>query len=343
MIDKTILKTTNILTELEELKQTFQNDLKELKEEIDELEKRKREMVDFQSVLDTSLIADPITLNIGGASFQTSKATLTKVKGSYFDAMFSGFNNIKSLEPNSFFIDRDEDYGRIPVKVRSDVDIEMKFYGLTKTSECSFLDSVQFKIIREWLPKKKFKLLYSGSRDGFESKTFHNKCDGKGPTLSIIMNDDGDVFGGFKKENWTGNSIKTGPSSFLFSIVSQNQTKPSMFSPKDMKETSEFTILPLDNVGIIFGDDGWGIDLYIADKSNTNKDSFIDLGKTFNSSPLFNSKKINFKVSDIQIKLYESFYINYYDETAKIKSSKSLISLKIDANNKDLLKQSIQH
>ena len=29
-------------------------------------------------------------------------------------------------------------------------------------------------------------LLFRGSQDGFRAKLFHNKCDNKGPTLTII-------------------------------------------------------------------------------------------------------------------------------------------------------------
>ncbi len=32
-------------------------------------------------------------------------------------------------------------------------------------------------------------LLFRGSDDGFSAKTFHEKCDNKGPTLSIIRSE----------------------------------------------------------------------------------------------------------------------------------------------------------
>eukprot|EP01083_Nonionella_stella_P096952 272549_1 len=38
-------------------------------------------------------------------------------------------------------------------------------------------------------------LLYRGSRDGFRANVFHNKCDGKAKTLSIIRTDTNNVFG----------------------------------------------------------------------------------------------------------------------------------------------------
>jgi hypothetical protein len=38
----------------------------------------------------------------------------------------------------------------------------------------------------EWLPDKTFELLYRGSRDDMTAGVFHEKCDGKGPTLVLI-------------------------------------------------------------------------------------------------------------------------------------------------------------
>jgi len=40
-------------------------------------------------------------------------------------------------------------------------------------------------------------LLYKGSEDGFKAENFHQKCDGKGATLTLVSTADGYVFGGF--------------------------------------------------------------------------------------------------------------------------------------------------
>ena len=45
---------------------------------------------------------------------------------------------------------------------------------------------------------KQFELLYRGTRDGFGSKEFHQKCDGKGPSLTLIKSKPfGRIFGGY--------------------------------------------------------------------------------------------------------------------------------------------------
>jgi hypothetical protein len=40
-------------------------------------------------------------------------------------------------------------------------------------------------------------LLWRGSRDGFEAKEFHGRCDGHANTLTVILDTKGNIFGGF--------------------------------------------------------------------------------------------------------------------------------------------------
>ena len=42
-----------------------------------------------------------------------------------------------------------------------------------------------------------FELLYRASKDGDSSSTFHKLCDGKGPTIIFIKNEDDFRFGGY--------------------------------------------------------------------------------------------------------------------------------------------------
>ena len=55
----------------------------------------------------------------------------------------------------------------------------------------------QFNIHRKW------ELIYRASRDNFEGSKFHSKCDKKPNTLVIIKSINGNVFGGFTKQNWS--------------------------------------------------------------------------------------------------------------------------------------------
>ena len=49
------------------------------------------------------------------------------------------------------------------------------------------------KKIYEWSQYKNMELLFRGTRDGMNSKNFHEKCDNKGPTITLLRNDKGNI------------------------------------------------------------------------------------------------------------------------------------------------------
>ena len=64
-------------------------------------------------------------------------------------------------------------------------------------------------LLHQWVSeaiggKVTFKLLWQGSRDGFSASTFHTKCNGQGPTLSIGLSTFPKIFGGFTSQSWDG-------------------------------------------------------------------------------------------------------------------------------------------
>ena len=76
-------------------------------------------------------------------------------------------------------------------------------------------------LVRTWLNKKKFatKLLFRMTEDGDSFKIFHNQCDNKGSTMTIIETDKGMIFGGYTDLDWdTSNIKKNDKDSFLFSF-----------------------------------------------------------------------------------------------------------------------------
>jgi hypothetical protein len=62
------------------------------------------------------------------------------------------------------------------------------------------------KLTTDWLADKRFELLYRGSRDGMTAAAFHDKCDGKGPTLVLVAGQSAGkpvcVFGGYAGKSW---------------------------------------------------------------------------------------------------------------------------------------------
>ena len=66
---------------------------------------------------------------------------------------------------------------------------------------------------------KELKLLYRGSENNFEAKSFHLKCDKVKGTLTLVKNKKGLIFGGFTNESWDGNNIsKKDDKAFCFSL-----------------------------------------------------------------------------------------------------------------------------
>ena len=73
--------------------------------------------------------------------------------------------------------------------------------------------------LNHWKNNAKFELLYKKSRDGNSYKTFHQLCDNKGPTVTIIKSSEGFVIGGYTPLNWdTNSSWKSDNETFLFSL-----------------------------------------------------------------------------------------------------------------------------
>ena len=101
-----------------------------------------------------------------------------------------------------------KDYQKEKIKINSKI---------IKDNSIDFvLDKIQ-KIYEKNI--KELKLLYRGSENNFELKSFHSKCDKIKGTLTIVKNKKGLIFGGFTNESWDGNNIsKKDDKAFCFSI-----------------------------------------------------------------------------------------------------------------------------
>jgi len=85
------------------------------------------------------------------------------------------------------------------------------------------------KII-EWRGYKSMELIYRGTRDGMTANDFHNKCDNKGKTICLFLNDKDNIFGGYSSIPWTNNGgDKTANDCFLFTLNNIYNTEPTKF------------------------------------------------------------------------------------------------------------------
>ena len=115
--------------------------------------------------------------------------------------------------------------------------------------------------ILEWSGNKSMELIYRGTRDGMTANDFHNKCDNKGKTICLFLNDKDNIFGGYSSIPWTSNGgNKTANDCFLFTLTNIHNTEPSKF-PYEKKRS----IYDHSNYGPVFGS---GSDLYFGNNSS---------------------------------------------------------------------------
>jgi hypothetical protein len=83
----------------------------------------------------------------------------------------------------------------------------------------------------------KLSLLWRGTHFGFKAKDFHRRCDGHANTLTVIVDTDGNIFGGFTPTEWE--SDKWGKykgddkgKSFLFTMRNPHHVPPKRFPLK---------------------------------------------------------------------------------------------------------------
>ena len=84
-------------------------------------------------------------------------------------------------------------------------------------------DTQELMSICEFPIKQKWNLLYRATKDGFTSSRFHLKCDNTPNTLVIIKSTDGNVFGGYTKNDWSGSILmKSDPNAFIYSFINES-------------------------------------------------------------------------------------------------------------------------
>eukprot|EP01132_Coremiostelium_polycephalum_P008593 gene8593-10573_t len=297
--------------------------LAELEKQSDKLKEEIEKRDNIMKVVDISQIPNPIILNVGGSCFTTSISTLTSVKKTYFDIMFSGNFSVKPMEgtKNTFFIDRDGTHFRYILNYLRDGELnypsdpnhkkelikEIKFYSLDdyinsepKQTPEEKQRKEYFQKINEWgnlSPNQQWKLIYKATVDGFRSTTFHLKCVNKGATVSIITSSNGNVFGGYICTSWGKQNHLYDERSFLF-LLSNGTDQFIKFPIKMPYYNNQNLQVSNQNLGPYFGPD-----LSISNNANTISSSST-LGHYFSSNNyedtiLAGSK--NFLVTEIEV------------------------------------------
>ena len=156
-----------------------------------------------------------------------------------------------------------------------------------------------------------FKLLFRGTKHGFDSNSFYNHIIFKKNTLTLVRTSLGKVCGGFTTQNWhVVGGFKKDDNAFLFSV--DRKMKFPVRSPFQAIYTNS-------NYMITFGQ---GHDLYIASGCNKNQISYSNLNVTYDASriPANEVKSVlggayNFKVEELEI-----FEVRGYKKPKKVEN-----------------------
>ena len=86
--------------------------------------------------------------------------------------------------------------------------------------------------LEQWIGKgpKKFDLLYAITRDGCSNTAFHQRCDNQGPTITVLYNQQGSIYGGYTAVSWDQSSQwKNDAAAFLFRLQYNNRSASNKF------------------------------------------------------------------------------------------------------------------
>ena len=327
-IEETITTTTNHLNDLTEaIKQNIEEASSVAANDLNEWEQLKTN-------LSKTRLSGKVLFDVGGRIFATTVETLMHEKNTFFTALFSRQWDLEKDDKGRIFIDRNGDlfaeildfmrtpneYNMPEERLRKRLITEAKFYKLTSFLEIltepdrkdeenrlrNFANSTHLTLeqeqkLNEFYGKtdQRWNLIYKATRDGFEIRTFHRLCDNQGPTMVIIRSTGGYLFGGYAAQSWNsnGNYIKA-QGSFLFLLTNANGNQPTKFLCKH----NDYALYGGEDFGPTFGKNH---DLKISDCSNTNNDSYCNLGGTYPNTFLLGAMTFtgtnNFQMTEIEV------------------------------------------
>eukprot|EP01080_Neovahlkampfia_damariscottae_P010858 gene10858-3477_t len=137
-------------------------------------------------------------------------------------------------------------------------------------------------VLDSYLKKGKgkiWKCIYKATKDGFSDSTFHQHCDNKGGTFTVVKSTNGYIFGGYCPLPWSTNgSYQYDKDSFMFSL---KNSKNKIFKFDQTTINGNSSIYCCSGYGPTFGG---GHDLYIYTNSNSNTSSYSNFGYNYDSN-----------------------------------------------------------
>jgi len=121
---------------------------------------------------------------------------------------------------------------------------------------------------------------YQATVNGWSGYTFHSKCDGKGPTVTIIRVGKY-IFGGYTSLSWTSSSCSYhyDSAAFLFSLVNKPGWQPlKLHQTGKSSYQRRHSIASCPSYGPTFGH---GHDIVIVNNAASSTNSNSNLGDTY--------------------------------------------------------------
>jgi hypothetical protein len=164
--------------------------------------------------------------------------------------------------------------------------------------------------------RKRFQLLWRGSRDGFSGSDFHGRCDGHANTLTVIFDTNGNIFGGFTPAKWESRKWngKYGKENNL--AKADDSEKSFIFTLKNEHKVGErrFGLKSEEKWRAIYCDSGYGpcfgcydCDIFVSDHCNANTHSHsFGFGRTYANDTGLNGRTFfsgseHFRVKEIEV------------------------------------------
>lgn len=165
-------------------------------------------------------------------------------------------------------------------------------------------------MLKKKITKSHLLTSYLLCRDGFAASNFHQHCDNKGSTLTLIQSSEGYIFGGYSILPWESiDREKSHPEGFLFTLSNPHNIPPTMY-PRNPQRNISIYCNP--ERGPVFGYEN--TDLRVLNNSNQNQVSdiffpscYLDTtgkgNKTFTGGRHFTT---------VEIEIYRVVYLHFF-------------------------------
>ena len=267
-IDEQRNEIKNLKKIVEENKIYLENLIRKNKDEINNLNER---LTKFINIIKLEQNMNLILYNQSKELFE-KQTDISKKKLEYNESQINRINNhfynqirINKEKIGNLYIDIENIKENLNNLIKDNEEIMDIKSDIIKFNEFFIIRYGVYNKLNKYI--RKYRLLFKASKDGFRAKDFHNYCDGRANTLTLVKTKTGRRFGGFTDQKWDQNGNKSGSNGFLFSLDFKE-----IYYNKD----SSYNIQGNSSYGPYFGND-----FYIGDNCDSDCNSYDSSGSCY--------------------------------------------------------------